>query len=120
MYIILTILFKYIKILIFNITTHEVLISVAYLGRNFALRRPDVIWYRQQCCVKNANYSVKRGLLEGQKRPTTGSKEAYYRVKRGLLEWEKRPTRISKETYSSVERDLLECFLRNKTSGSVC
>jgi hypothetical protein len=30
-------------------------------------------------------YSVKRDLLQGQKRPTTVSKETYYRGKRDLV-----------------------------------
>jgi hypothetical protein len=62
---------------------------------------------------KETYYSVKRDLLQCQKRPTTGvsslmasivstttvSKETYYRVKRDLLQCQKRPTTVSKETY---------------------
>jgi hypothetical protein len=68
------------------------------------------------------HYSVKRDLLQCQKRPTTVSKETYYRsvvidgvdslhhysVKRDLLQGQKRPTTVSKETYYSVKRDLLQ------------
>jgi len=36
--------------------------------------------------------SVKRDLLQCQKRPTTVSKETYYSVKRDLLQCQKRPT----------------------------
>ena len=41
--------------------------------------------------------------------PTTVSKETYYSVKRDLLQCQKRPTTMSKETYYSVKRDLLQC-----------
>jgi len=37
------------------------------------------------------------------------SKETYYSVKRDLLQCQKRPTTVSKETYYSVKRDLLQC-----------
>jgi len=40
--------------------------------------------------------------------PTTVSKETYYSVKRDLLQCQKRPTTASKETYYSVKRDLLQ------------
>jgi len=61
---------------------------------------------------KETYYSVKRDLLQCQKRPTTVSKETYYSVKRDLLQrdilqCQKRPTTVSKETYYSVKRDLL-------------
>ena len=36
------------------------------------------------------------------------SKETYYSVKRDLLQRQKRPTTVSKETYYSVKRDLLQ------------
>ena len=69
--------------------------------------------------------SVKRDLLQCQKRPTTVSKGTYYSVKRDLLQCQKRPatvpshetahsqgqkrpTTVSKETYYSVKRDLLQ------------
>ena len=52
------------------------------------------------------HYSVKRDLLQCQKRPTTVSKETYYSDKRDLLQCQKRPTTVSKETYYSVKRDL--------------
>jgi hypothetical protein len=35
------------------------------------------------------------------------SKETYYSVKRDLLQCQKRPTTVSKETYYSIKRDLL-------------
>ena len=35
------------------------------------------------------------------------SKETYYSVKRDLLQCQRRPTTVSKETYYSVKRDLL-------------
>ena len=35
------------------------------------------------------------------------SKETYYSVKRDILQCQKRPTTVSKETYYSVKRDLL-------------
>jgi len=34
------------------------------------------------------------------------SKETYYSVKRDLLQCQKRPTTVSKETYYNVKRDL--------------
>ncbi len=37
------------------------------------------------------------------------SVEPYYSVKRDLLQCQKRPTTVSKETYYSVKRDLLQC-----------
>jgi len=40
------------------------------------------------------------------------SKETYYSVKRDLLQCQKRPTTVSKETYYSVKRDLLQCQKR--------
>jgi len=49
---------------------------------------------------KETYYSVKRDLLQCQKRPSTVSKETYYSVKRDLL--------VSKETYYRVKRDLLQ------------
>jgi hypothetical protein len=48
---------------------------------------------------KETYHSVKRDLLQCQKRPTTVSKETYYSVKRDLLQCQKRPTKVSKETY---------------------
>jgi hypothetical protein len=80
-------------------------------------------WKQQTKRVsKETYYSVKRDLLQCQKRPTTVSKETYYRacrrsllkatnqksVKRDLLQCQKRPTTVSKETYYSVKRDLLQ------------
>jgi len=44
--------------------------------------------------------STKRDLLV--------SKETYYSVKRDLLQCQKRPTTVSKETCYSVKRDLLQ------------
>jgi hypothetical protein len=64
---------------------------------------------------KETYYSVKRDLLQCQKRPTTVSKETYYSVKRDLLHCQKRPTTVSKETYYSVKRDLLHCQKRPTT-----
>jgi hypothetical protein len=61
---------------------------------------------------KESYYSVKRDLLQCQKRPTTVSKETYYSVKRELLQCQKRPITVSKETYYSVKRDLLQCQKR--------
>jgi len=69
---------------------------------------------------KETYYSVKRDLLQCQKRPTTVSKATYYSVKRDLLQCvkrdlqqcQKRPTTVSKETYYSVKRDLLQCQKR--------
>jgi len=40
------------------------------------------------------------------------SKETYYSVKRDLLQCQKRLTTVSKETYYSVKRDLLQCQKR--------
>jgi hypothetical protein len=40
----------------------------------------------EQECVQETYYSVKRDLLQCQKRPTTVSKETYYSVKRDLLQ----------------------------------
>jgi hypothetical protein len=37
------------------------------------------------------------------------SKETYYSVKRDLLQCQKRPATVSKETYYSVKRDLPQC-----------
>jgi len=45
---------------------------------------------------KETYYSVKRDLIQCQKRPTTVSKETYYSVKRDLLQCQKRPTTVSK------------------------
>ena len=41
------------------------------------------------------------------------SKETYYSVKRDLLQCQKRPTTVSKETYYSVKRDLLPLLARS-------
>ena len=38
------------------------------------------------------------------------SKETYYSVKRDLLQCQKRPATVSKETCYSVKRDLLACM----------
>ncbi len=72
---------------------------------------------------KETYYSVKRDLLQCQKRPITKRpitvsketyyKETYYSVKRDLLQCQKRPITkrpitVSKETYYSVKRDLLQ------------
>jgi len=72
--------------------------------------------------VKETYYSVKRDLLQCQKRPSTVSKETYYSVKRDLLQCQrdllqcqKRPTTVSKETYYSVKRNLLQCQKRPTT-----
>ena len=35
--------------------------------------------------------------------------ETYYSVKRDLLQCQKRPITVSKDTYYSVKRDLLQC-----------
>jgi hypothetical protein len=81
---------------------------------------------------KETYYSVKRDLLQCQKRPTTVSKETYYSVKRDLLPRGlctslnhalsgeplsdvKRDLLVSKETYYSVKRDLLQCQKRPTT-----
>jgi len=72
---------------------------------------------------KETYCSVKRDLLQCQKRPTTVSKETYYsvkrdlyyNVKRDLLQYQKRPTTVSKETCYSVKRDLLQCQKRPTT-----
>ena len=37
------------------------------------------------------------------------SKETYYSVKRDILQCQKRPITVSKETYYRVKRDLLQC-----------
>jgi len=66
--------------------------------------------------VKETYYSVKRDLLQCQKRPSTVSKETYYSVKRDLLQCQKRPTTVSKETYYSVKRDLLQCHSHSHES----
>ena len=50
--------------------------------------------------------SVKKDLLQCQKRPITVSKETYYSVKRDLLQCQNRPITVSKETYYSVKREL--------------
>ena len=55
---------------------------------------------RLRCVSKETYYSVKRDLLQCQKRPTTVSKETFYSVKRDLLQCQKRPTSVSKETYT--------------------
>jgi len=60
-------------------------------------------------------YSVKRDLLQCQKRPTV-SKETYS-VKRDLLQCQKRPTTVSKETYYSVKRDLQQRPATRKERG---
>ena len=69
----------------------------------------------QKSVSKETYYSVKRDLLQCQKRPTTVSKETYYSVKRDLLQCQKGPTTVSKETYYSVKRDLLQCQKRPTT-----
>ena len=58
---------------------------------------------------KETYYNVKRDLLQCQQRPITMSKETYYIVKRDLLHCQKRPITVSKETYYNVQRDLLQC-----------
>jgi len=60
-------------------------------------------------------HSVKRDLLQCQKRPLTVSKETSYSVKRDLLQCQKRPLTVSKETSYSVKRDLLQCQKRPLT-----
>jgi hypothetical protein len=62
---------------------------------------------------KETYYSVKRDLLQCQKRPTTMSKETCYSTvtRDGALA---RP----KETYYSVKRDLLQCQKRPATVPS--
>jgi hypothetical protein len=50
------------------------------------------------------------GMPFCQKRPNIEAKETketYYSVKRDLLQCQKRPTTVSKETYYSVKRDLI-------------
>ena len=47
------------------------------------------------------------------------SKETYYSVKRGLLQCQKRLITVSKETYYSVERDLLQCQKRPNTVSKI-
>jgi len=46
----------------------------------------------------HAYYSVKRDLLQCQKKPTTVSTETYYSVKRDLKWCPNRPSTVSKET----------------------
>ena len=68
----------------------------------------------QKSISKETYYSVKRDLLQRQKRPTTASKDAAHLThvrKRDLLQCQKRPT---KETYS-VKRDILQCQKRPTT-----
>ena len=76
---------------------------------------PEKSWTSPQLCHGFSKVSVKRDLLQCQKRPTTVSKETYYSVKRDLLQCQKRPTTVSKETYYSVKRDLLQCQRRPTT-----
>ena len=45
------------------------------------------------------------------------SKETYYSVKRDLLQCQKRPTTVSKETYYSVKRDLEEVLEKKVRSA---
>jgi len=46
------------------------------------------------------------------------SKETYYSVKRDLLQCQKRPTTVSKETYYSVKKETCAHFFRaGGTSG---
>ena len=52
---------------------------------------------------KETYYSVKRDLLQCQKRPTTVSKETYYSVKRDLLHCQKRPTTLSRSLHLTEE-----------------
>ena len=62
--------------------------------------------------------SVKRDLLQCQKRPTTVLKETCaLEPDAGALglKCHKRPTTVSKETYYSVKRDLLQCQKRPTT-----
>jgi hypothetical protein len=59
--------------------------------------------------------SVKRDLLQCQKRPITVSKGTYYSVKRDLLQCQKRPITVSKETYYSVKRDVGEGAIEHNT-----
>ena len=47
------------------------------------------------------------------------SKETYYSVKRDLLQRQKRPTTVSKETYYSVKRDLLHTDLFRVEEGVI-
>jgi hypothetical protein len=56
-------------------------------------------------------YSVKRDLLQCQKRPTTVSKETYYSVKRDLLQCQKRPT-------TPWARSLVETNLRQESKAT--
>ena len=68
--------------------------------------------FRPTTVSKETYYSVKRGLLQCQKRPITVSKETYYSVKRDLLKCQRRPITMSKETYYSVKGELLQCQKR--------
>jgi hypothetical protein len=52
---------------------------------------PDT--HSQKSVSKETYYSVKRDLLQCQKRPTS--------VKRDLLQCQKRPNTVSKETYAA-------------------
>ena len=70
---------------------------------------------------KETYYSVKRDLLQCQKRifvfrdielRSNHHNMTYYSVKRALLQCQKRPTTVSKETYYSVKRALLQCQKR--------
>jgi len=49
---------------------------------------------------KETEYSVKRDLVQCQKRPSTVSKGTYYSVKRDLLQCKKRPTTYIQTNYS--------------------
>ena len=50
---------------------------------------------------------------------TVESKETYCSVKRDLLQCQKRPTAVSKETYCSVKRDLLQSSRQKRTLPGV-
>jgi len=93
--------------------------SAASSGCNSCNRRcaPDI--HSQKSMSKETYYSVKRDLLQCQKRPTTVSKETYYSVKRDLLQCQKRPTTESKETYYRVYSVNRRCAPDTRSQKSV-
>ena len=56
------------------------------------------LYYTKRTVSKETSYSVKRDLVQCQKRPSTVSKETYYNIKRDLLQCQKKPRTVSKET----------------------
>jgi len=62
--------------------THIPHLNAHTLGQDEGQARLSVVYI----CTKETYYSVKRDLLQCQKRPTTVLKETYYSVKRDLLQ----------------------------------